>query len=288
MEARAKLARGQGLWSAIWLLAYINSSKWPLPEIDIVEALGREDAHWYHIASHAYHLEGAQSEKHWSEAVTGEFNVYDEFNTFFVRLTEKAIYAGINGQLLVSFPMPEEYKDLKWHWLLNLAGGGNWAGKVDKSILPATMQVEYLKFYQTAEEDDGPVIEQESGENNNVSAEPPMVEAEPREPVKSMEEVTEDDDDDAPTLRTGGKDASGYEVGFTHDIMTGKLRWANHSKAKGGYKVFRNGVYVTTVEEPEYVTFQRGFYSVEPTTADGRRLMRSSMFRIRRDITPPA
>jgi len=39
--------------------------------------------------------------------------------------------------------------DQNFHWLINLAVGGNWGGKegVDDSIFPVTFEVDYVRVY---------------------------------------------------------------------------------------------------------------------------------------------
>lgn len=295
---RAKLPKGKGLWSAGWLLAIKN--KWPdqpmLDEFDIFEALGREESNWYHIASHGYRLKDQpQEENHWSQAVNGKFDIHNEFNDFFVEFRPDGIFAGINDDYMAAFPFPKKYLEHEWHYLLNLAGGGAWAGPLDPEALPAAMYVESVKFYQTTEFGMlSEPIDEASGANNNIAAPPSdsdvVAVVEPETDVPMVDAAGDDlpavdaiEEKDPTVVRTWGR---GYDPAFSHDTQSGLLRWAEHPKATG-YKVFRNGAYMATVESAGYTTYRRGFYSVEPVASDGSSILRSRLYRVRRNLAGP-
>jgi beta-glucanase (GH16 family) len=153
-EARAKIPKGRGLWPAIWMLptdwAYGN---WPRSgEIDIMEEVGF-DPDRFHISMHteAYnHVKGTQK-----TATTVIPDATADFHVFRVDWTPEDIRGFIDDKLIFTFV--NEHKtaaewpfDKRFHWLLNVAVGGNWGGQkgVDDSIFPAAMQVDYVRVYR--------------------------------------------------------------------------------------------------------------------------------------------
>jgi beta-glucanase (GH16 family) len=153
IEVRAKLPSGKGVWPAIWMLGsdkYQPGVGWPkCGEIDIMELVGKQPGvihgtiHYFADGEHA--KQGAQLQVAHPEA---DFHVYaaewtpdridifvdgKKYNTFAV---SKADYDGQNP-----FSKPQ-------FLLLNLALGGSWGGKIDNSILPRRMVVDYVRVYQ--------------------------------------------------------------------------------------------------------------------------------------------
>ncbi|MGB0287823.1 family 16 glycosylhydrolase, partial [Aequoribacter sp.] len=163
VEARIKVPSGQGLWSAFWLLGTDPSvyGGWAAKgEIDILEKYKPG------FFSSALHYGGAFPQ---NETVTGvyenevadEFHVYavewdDEFIRFFVdgenfyTVTSDTYYNyyyrnraegfGLGGK---SAPFDEDH-----HIILNLAVGGNLPGNPDPAVLPASMEVDYVRVYE--------------------------------------------------------------------------------------------------------------------------------------------
>jgi beta-glucanase (GH16 family) len=155
-EASAKLPKGRGLWPAIWMLptdwAY---GGWPQSgEIDIMEQVGF-DPEKIHISVHteAYnHIKGTQK-----TATTILPSATDSFHLYRVDWTPEDIKGYIDDKLIFSFA--NEHKtfaewpfDKKFHWLLNIAVGGNWGGMqgVDETIFPAKMEIDYVRVYKLA------------------------------------------------------------------------------------------------------------------------------------------
>ena len=171
-EIRAKLAAGQGTWSAIWMLPadpYKNSTTceegedwqgsetcdaWPSSgEIDIMEYVGY-DPQTIHGTVHnrAYFFINQQQRK---ASIEGK-NVEDEFHTYSLEWNADDItifYDGVpyfyyknQGEGWQSWPYDQAY-----HIILNLAVGGAWGragGPIDDSIFPARMEVDYVRVYQ--------------------------------------------------------------------------------------------------------------------------------------------
>ncbi len=156
-EARAKLPSGRGTWPAIWMLPTDwKYGDWPRSgEIDIMEHVGFDPGR-VHISVHtqAYnHVAGTQ--KSATRLVEG---VMDGFHRYRVDWTPDAIRGYIDDVPMFEFRNegtgPDAWPfDQRFHWLLNIAVGGNWGGQqgVDDAVFPARMQVDYVRVYPLAE-----------------------------------------------------------------------------------------------------------------------------------------
>nr|WP_315394915.1 family 16 glycosylhydrolase [uncultured Sphingobacterium sp.] len=153
-EARAKLPRGRGNWPAIWMLPTASKyGNWPNSgEIDILEHVGY-DQDVLHISTHtkAYN-HNINTQKTATTKVAG---VSDDFHLYRVDWTPEYIKGFIDDQEI--FSVQNEHKtlaewpfDQKFHWLLNLAIGGNWGGKhgVDDKIFPNVFEIDYVRVYE--------------------------------------------------------------------------------------------------------------------------------------------
>ncbi len=154
MEASIKMPEGQGIWPAFWMLPTDNVyGTWPASgEIDIMEYLGHQTnithgtAHWGNAwPDHQY-----QGQSY--TLPSGGYN--DGFHTFTVEWEPTEIrwymdgiqYHSINTSTLSGYHWPF---DQKFHFLLNVAVGGNWPGYPDATTMfPQTMEVDWVRVYQ--------------------------------------------------------------------------------------------------------------------------------------------
>lgn len=158
IEVRAKLPKGKGTWPAIWMLPESIQDKtedWPLcGEIDIMEHVGK-DPNVVHTSLHSElynHIKGTQI-THFEklEDVAGRFHKYGiEWSKDYIKfyIDDKLFFEsfkGQNGRVSSNEGWPF---DKPYYLILNLAVGGNWGGDVDDSILPAEMQIDYVRIYQ--------------------------------------------------------------------------------------------------------------------------------------------
>jgi beta-glucanase (GH16 family) len=153
-EARARMPKGRGLWPAIWMLPTDwEYGGWPASgEIDIMEQVGY-DYNTIHMSVHteAYnHIAGTQK-----TAFTNVPTATDSFHVYRVDWTPDFIKGYIDDALLFSFlNEKKDYKvwpfDKRFHWLLNLAVGGNWGGQkgIDDSVFPAQFEIDYVRVYK--------------------------------------------------------------------------------------------------------------------------------------------
>lgn len=163
-EVSAKVPSARGSWSAFWLLAENNS--WPATgEIDIMEHVGNVPGE-FHANNHTSRNNGGSL-----NGTGGKIDI-DNFETSFVtygvewlpdRMDYYVIVDGIetvyhsyipsdlnNGGAPTYdiWPFYEEF-----FLILNVAVGGNWggAGGVTSSDFPCTMEVDYVRVYQSPE-----------------------------------------------------------------------------------------------------------------------------------------
>ncbi|MFD2825521.1 family 16 glycosylhydrolase [Leeuwenhoekiella polynyae] len=151
MEARAKLAIGQGIWPAFWMLGSdIKQVGWPASgEIDILEYVGREEDMVYttlHVP--AGHGDSAFSKKTKFEAIEDGYHVYaaawsPEHIEFFVDDQSVFIYSPEDKNKAV-WPF-----DQPFYFIINMAIGGNFGGpEVDDRIFPQEFSIDYVRVYK--------------------------------------------------------------------------------------------------------------------------------------------
>jgi beta-glucanase (GH16 family) len=153
-EIRAKLPKGRGTWPAIWMLPTDQAyGGWPKSgEIDIMEHVGYDPGR-IHVTMHteAYnHTLGTQK-----TAIHVVDDAMTRFHRYRVDWTPATIRGYIDDVQVYEFvnegtgPAAWPF-DQRFHFLLNIAVGGDWGGKegVDKDIFPAMMQVDYVRMYR--------------------------------------------------------------------------------------------------------------------------------------------
>lgn len=156
-EARAKLPKGQGLWPAIWMMPTESVyGGWPRSgEIDIMELVGHEPA-TVHGTVHYGPAWPNNLERGGSYTLDeGTFN--DGFHTFTIIWEPNRIRWFVDDQLYVlvtpNHLAPHNWPfDQKFHFIVNVAVGGNWPGNPDATTeFPQEMIVDYVRVYQDPE-----------------------------------------------------------------------------------------------------------------------------------------
>ena len=152
IEASIKLPKGKGTWPAFWMMP-VNFKSWPADgEIDIMEEVG------YHpdYVSSSLH---ANAHVHSNNTqVTHEMKcdgAEGEFHTYAILWTSKNITTYVDGKVQLSYDNRGLGRD-DWPYddpfyiIFNLAWGGDWGGAqgVDESVLPVTMEVDYVRVFQ--------------------------------------------------------------------------------------------------------------------------------------------
>lgn len=152
-EVRAKVASGRGTWSAVWMLpTEWKYGNWPSSgEIDILEHVGY-DQDVVHISVHtkAYH-HSINTEKSSSRKIS---EASDAFHLYRVDWTPDYIKGFVDNTEIFHFANEgrgfEVWPfDQKFHWLINLAIGGDWGGQqgVDDDAFPAVMEIDYVRVF---------------------------------------------------------------------------------------------------------------------------------------------
>ncbi len=157
IKVSAKLPIGRGYWPAVWFLpsdAYWGT--WPLSgEIDLLEGKGQEPKTIYgtiHYGAYAPNNKYATSSYTLSQG-----NFTDSFHEFSLDWTKDSIRWYVDGVLYASKDR-SMVKDFSWpfdrnfHWLINLAVGGNFLGYPDATTPDsAYFVVDYVRVYQNLE-----------------------------------------------------------------------------------------------------------------------------------------
>lgn len=153
MEARIKLPHTQGIWPAFWMLPTDEVyGGWPQSgEIDILELIGKEPD----IAHGTIHFGNPWPNNQSSTAnyqlLAGIFK--DDFHEFAIEWEPGVIRWYVDGYLF-STKTAAGIAPAKWpfdqdfHFLLNVAVGGNWPGNPDNTtVFPQVMEVDYVRVY---------------------------------------------------------------------------------------------------------------------------------------------
>lgn len=155
MEASIKLPIGQGIWPAFWMMPTESVyGGWPTSgEIDIMEYLGHQPSINYgtcHFGNSSVDKGSSGNSLNISPA-----SYYDgAFHIFSVEWEPTQIRWYVDGNLYHTFNAAEvgAYTfpfDQDFHFILNLAVGGNWPGNPDgTTVFPQTMEVDYVRTYQ--------------------------------------------------------------------------------------------------------------------------------------------
>ncbi|MCR4650360.1 MAG: family 16 glycosylhydrolase [Lachnospiraceae bacterium] len=151
IEARMKLPSFMGAWPAFWLMGS-NGQQWPnCGEIDILETINNENI--------------VYGSAHWPSSTPGKANDSASGGTYgrYIDITQWHTY-GIERDADKIVWYIDDYKystvsltdnankaplTIDQYILLNLAIGGNWPGfNIDDSAIPATMEVDYVRYYK--------------------------------------------------------------------------------------------------------------------------------------------
>jgi beta-glucanase (GH16 family) len=169
-EARLKLPKGQGTWPCFWLNPDSNAegkTGWP-PEIDIMEvALNMKDdtASMNHVAVHGNSKKGQPDP--WERKLLKAdenfkknychvpFDMTDDYHVYAAKWSDNdTVEFFIDGKSYALYHYKWVHGNGKEapnaHVLLNLAVGGNWAGRygIDDTAFPQSFSVDYVRIYQ--------------------------------------------------------------------------------------------------------------------------------------------
>jgi beta-glucanase (GH16 family) len=151
IEARARVPRGAGLWSAIWALgADIDQAGWPAcGEIDIVENLGRQPRRVFGTL----HCPGHSGDAGISGAHILSEGLSDDFHIFAVEWGPHRIEWSLDGHSYFAVPdsdLGEAWVfDHPFYLLINLAVGGHLGGTVSAgTTFEDPFVIDYVRVYE--------------------------------------------------------------------------------------------------------------------------------------------
>jgi len=152
-EARIKLPTGQGLWPAFWMLPTDEVyGGWPQSgEIDIMELVGNEPAT---VHGTIHYGRPWPNNSFSGTAFTLQEGIFqDDFHEFAIEWEPDQIRWYVDGYHYFTRTRgdvaPNRWPfDQDFHFLLNVAVGGNWPGSPDGStVFPQIMEVDYVRVY---------------------------------------------------------------------------------------------------------------------------------------------
>lgn len=154
VEIKAKLPSGKGTWPALWTLPtdYAYGS-WPASgEFDIMEHVGY-DPNVVHVSAHTQKYNFKLN-----NGKTGTRNVataISDYHLYRMDWTPYSVKGFIDGVLVLEYVndgsgSTEWPFDKRFHLLFNIAYGGDWGGAqgLDTNIFPATMDVDYVRYFK--------------------------------------------------------------------------------------------------------------------------------------------
>jgi beta-glucanase (GH16 family) len=139
----AKVPSGHGLWPAFWLVPADKS--WP-PEIDIMEAIGREPSTLYTTV----HTNGPNGHTAKGQATDTHIDLSSAFHEYAVDWGPERINWYFDRKLVFSAPTPPDLHK-PCYIIANLAVGTHegWGGAPDDTTkLPASMDIAYIRIWQ--------------------------------------------------------------------------------------------------------------------------------------------
>ena len=147
LEVRAKGAKGEGTWPAVWTLgANIDQEGWPFcGEIDIMELKGSWPGGLWGTA-HGPLSSGAGRGGNWS--VTNP-STTEDFHIYAIEWFEDKIDWYVDGKKYYTY----ENVDADWvfdseqYLILNLAMGGIWGGLIDFDLSESQFTIDYVRYY---------------------------------------------------------------------------------------------------------------------------------------------
>ena len=154
VEVKAKIALGQGIWPAIWMLPTDwMYGGWPKSgEIDIMEHVGYDPGVVHGSVHTGKYNHSLNTQKTSSKKLS---DIDEKFYVYAIEWYQDRIDFYMNNEKYFSFYNDERNDFESWpfnqrfHLLLNIAVGGNWPGSPDETTaFPTEMEIEYVRVYE--------------------------------------------------------------------------------------------------------------------------------------------
>jgi beta-glucanase (GH16 family) len=151
IEARMKVAAGEGTWPAFWMLGsdLLDGSPWPeCGEIDIVETRGVEPS----LVSAVLHGPGYGKGPGVGGSYQNPAPLSDAYHIYAIEWKKNRIDFYFNDRL-ISSETPTSVKPGRWvfnqkfYLILNLAMGGEYGGSIDPAINQTQLFVDYIRYF---------------------------------------------------------------------------------------------------------------------------------------------
>lgn len=144
-EVRAKLPYGQGLWPAIWMLPtdWVYGG-WPASgEIDIMEELGQQANKVYGTVHY-----GTPHQQQGGNYILQNGYFLSDFHVFACEWDSSTISFFVDNTKYFTANITKPF-DQRFHFVLNVAVGGNWPGNPDYTTsFPQKMTIDYVRVFQ--------------------------------------------------------------------------------------------------------------------------------------------
>ena len=162
IAARIKLPHGSGIWPAFWMLGANcdeNGGDTPWPhcgEIDILELYGSNNDAIVEANIHYANLDQNHAMLTPPQYRLPHGTFADDFHLFEIIWNKHQIQWLVDGAPYASTPITHQERrpfHQEFYLLLNIAVGGKWAGRPDKTTtFPQTMTIDWIRVYQAEEE----------------------------------------------------------------------------------------------------------------------------------------
>jgi beta-glucanase (GH16 family) len=144
-EVRAKLPYGQGLWPAIWMLPtdWVYGG-WPASgEIDIMEEIGQQPNKVYGTIHY-----GDPHQQQGGNYILPTGYFLSNFHVFACEWDSTSISFFVDNTKYFTAKITKPF-DQRFHFVLNVAVGGNWPGSPDYTTsFPQQMVIDYVRVFQ--------------------------------------------------------------------------------------------------------------------------------------------
>jgi beta-glucanase (GH16 family) len=161
VEVSAKLPDARGTWPAIWMMPggwSFNEGNWPdIGEIDIMEHVGH-DPGVVHASAHSKEYQWQKGSQKTGSIRIPDFNT--EFHSYTMEWSPEVMKVFVDDSLFFNY-RNEGLGESTWPYdkpfylILNLAVGGAWGSEkgIDRKAFPQTMEIDYVRVYQLAEQE---------------------------------------------------------------------------------------------------------------------------------------